>query len=64
MKQTPYYRSPTSFESVLTGGATGVSAATLFTPPPSRRPQPVKIVRASPETAADAALALDRKRSQ
>ena len=65
MKQTPYYRSPSSFESVLTGGATGVSAETVFTPPPSRRPQPVKIVRAAaPETPADAALALDRKRSQ
>ncbi|HZM50281.1 MAG TPA: hypothetical protein VFE68_07315 [Vicinamibacteria bacterium] len=63
MKQTPYYRSPTSIESVLTGGATGVSAATLFTPPPPRA-QPVKITRTARERAADAALALDRKRSQ
>jgi hypothetical protein len=62
MKQTPYYRAPNSTESVLTGGATGVSAATLFTPPSPRRPHPVKIVRAASETAADKAL--DRKRSQ
>jgi hypothetical protein len=61
MKQTPYYRAPNSTASVLTGGATGVSAATLFTPPSPRRTHPVKIVRAS-ETAADKAL--DRKRSR
>ena len=59
MKQTPYYRAPNSIASVLTGGATGVSAAALFTPPSPRRSHPV---RAASETAADKAL--DRKRSQ
>jgi hypothetical protein len=63
MKQTPYYRSPTSIGSVLVGGALGVAAATLFTPPPVRTP-PAKIARAVGDSAAEAALALDRKRSQ
>jgi hypothetical protein len=44
MKETPYYRSPVSSQSVMVGGATGVSASTLFTRPPVR-PQPVKVVR-------------------
>ena len=63
MKQTPYYRSPTSIVSVLAGGLVGVAAATLFTPPPVRTP-PAKITRPVGDTAAEAALALDGKRSQ
>ena len=63
MKQTPYYRSPTSIVSFLAGGAVGVAAATLFAAPP-RRTRRVKIGRKVGETIDDAALALDAKRSQ
>ena len=63
MKQTPYYRSPTSIVSFLAGGLVGVTAATLFTPPAVRTPAP-KIARTVRESDAEAALALDRKRSQ
>ena len=63
MKHTPYYRSPTSIVSFLAGGLIGVAAATLFTPPPVRTP-PAKAAGSGPDSAADAALALDGKRSQ
>ena len=63
MKQTPYFRSLTSIVSFLAGGAVGVTAATLFTPPQGRTRR-VKIGRAVRETVDDAALSLDSKRSQ
>jgi hypothetical protein len=63
MKQTPYYRSPTSIVSFLAGGLIGVAAATLFIPPPVRTP-PAKVTRPVRDWAAEAALALDGKRSQ
>jgi hypothetical protein len=44
MKQTPYYRSLGSIVSILTGGAAGVAASTLFDPP-STGVTPVKIRR-------------------
>ena len=62
MKQTPYYRSPTSIVSFLAGAAAGVTAASLFAPPPGRTRR-VKIGR-KVQTVDDAALALDAKRSQ
>jgi hypothetical protein len=62
MKQTPYYRSLTSIVSFLAGGAVGVAASTLFTPPAGRiRRVKVHKVR---ETVDEAALALDAKQSQ
>ena len=64
MKQTPYYRSPTSIVSFLAGGLVGVAAATLFTTPPPVRSPPAKITRPVRDTDAEAALALDGKRSQ
>ena len=63
MKQTPYYRSPTTIVSVLAGGLAGAAAATLFDPPTTRTPPP-KVARSVRDAAAEAALALDRKRSQ
>jgi gas vesicle protein len=62
MKQTPYYRSLTSIVSFLAGGAVGVAASTLFTPPTSQTRR-VKIQRVR-ETVDEVALALDAKRSQ
>jgi gas vesicle protein len=62
MKQTPYYRSLTSIVSFLAGGAVGVAASTLFTPPMGRSRR-VKIQRVR-ETVDEVALALDAKRSQ
>jgi gas vesicle protein len=62
MKQTPYYRSLTSIVSFLAGGAVGVAASTLFIPATSRIRR-VKIHKVR-EAVAEAALALDAKRSQ
>ena len=47
MKQTPYYRSLGSIVSILTGGAAGVAASTLFDPP-STGVTPVKISNMTP----------------
>ena len=63
MKQTPYYRSLTSIVSFLAGGAVGVAASTLFTPPSGRTAR-VKIGHKVRPTVDEAALALDAKRSQ
>lgn len=60
MKHTPYYRSPTSIVSFLAGGAVGVTAATLFAPPPGRTRR-VKIGR---KVQAVDDVALDVKRSK
>ena len=63
MKQTPYHRSITSIVSFLAGGAVGVAASTLFTPPAGRIRR-VKIQQKVRETVDEAALALDAKQSQ
>jgi hypothetical protein len=61
MKQTPYYRSPTSIVSFLAGAAAGFAVSSLFTPPPSQTGR-VKVVRKAGETVDEDAQ--DGKRSQ
>jgi hypothetical protein len=61
MKQTPYYRSPTSIVSILAGAAAGIAVSTLFTPPPSQTGR-VKVVRKAGESVEEDGL--DGKRSQ
>ena len=61
MKQTPYYRSPTSIVSFLAGTPAGIAISSLFTPPTSPT-GPVKVVRKAGETVEEDGL--DGKRSQ
>ena len=62
MKQTPYYRSPTSIVSILAGAAAGIAVSSLFiTPPPSQAGR-VKVVRKAGETTEEDGL--DGKPSQ
>ena len=61
MKQTPYYRSPTSIVSILAGAAAGIAVSNLFTPP-TRATGRVEVVRKAGEAGEEDGL--DGKRSQ